>query len=232
MFQTSFKQGDGNGAACPRCGHSLPAEDINVGADTALCRSCGSIHAFSDLVHGSSHFNISQPPSGVSVDQFANGFRASATTRAWYALFLVPFMCVWSGASLGGIYGSQIRSGKLNLAISLFGIPFILGTLLLGSQALMATFGRVAVIREGDDGAIFVGIGPLGWTRRFRWSEAVSAMEADTRSNYRGRLPMQLISLKTVADGIPKTIRFGAQLSADRREFLLALIRSQLLRGR
>jgi hypothetical protein len=166
------------------------------------------------------------------VDQFANGFRASATTRAWYALFLVPFMCVWSGASLGGIYGSQIRSGKLNLAISLFGIPFILGTLLLGSQALMATFGRVAVIREGDDGAIFVGIGPLGWTRRFRWSEAVSAMEADTRSNYRGRLPMQLISLKTVADGIPKTIRFGAQLSADRREFLLALIRSQLLRGR
>jgi hypothetical protein len=142
-------------------------------------------------------------------------------------------MCVWSGVSLVGIYGSQIRSGKLNLGISLFGIPFILGTVFLGSQALMATLGRVAVLRDSDDGAIFVGIGPLGWTRRFRWSEVVSAMEADSRTNYgfRGQLPMQVISLKTVSDGIPKTIRFGTQLSADRREFLVGLIRSQLRKG-
>jgi hypothetical protein len=236
MFQTPFKPPDGRGSSCPRCGASLSPDDINVSADTARCRSCASVYAFSDLVHedGLAHFNLSQPPSGVSVDQFANGFRVSATTRAWYALFLVPFMCVWSGMSLGGIYGSQIRSGKLNIFISLFGIPFILATVFLGSQALMATFGRIAVLRDGDDGAIFTGIGPIGWTRRFRWSTVMSAVEADGRSNYgfQGRLPMQVISLKTVSDGIPKTIRFGTQLSADRREFLLALIRSQLRKVR
>ena len=48
-----------------------------------------------------------------------------ATTRSPIAFFLVPFMCVWSGGSLGGVYGSQVLNGEFDLGISLFGIPFI-----------------------------------------------------------------------------------------------------------
>ena len=65
------------------------------------------------------------------------------------AFFLVPFMCVWSGGSLGGIYGSQFFQSKFDLSMSLFGIPFVLGTLLFGSFALMTVCGKVVVsIRE------------------------------------------------------------------------------------
>lgn len=59
--------------------------------------------------------------------KFDNGFEISATTESPIAFFLVPFMLVWSGGSLGGIYGTQIANGHFNLFLSLFGIPFCNG---------------------------------------------------------------------------------------------------------
>lgn len=68
------------------------------------------------------------------------------------------------GGALGGIYGSQIMAGEFNLMLSLFGIPFVLGTLFLGSIALMTVCGKVVVSTSYDQGKIFTGVGPFGWT--------------------------------------------------------------------
>ena len=38
-------------------------------------------------------------------------------------------MLIWSGGSLGGIYGTQIANQEFSLLQSLFGIPFIIGTI-------------------------------------------------------------------------------------------------------
>src|SRR5262249_16818358 len=71
------------------------------------------------------------------------------------------------------------------LGLSLFGIPFVLGTLFLGSLALMTVFGRTVVWVDGNQGYVFAGIGPFGRKRRFDWSlitevyeEAMSGRQA------------------------------------------------------
>ena len=103
------------------------------------------------------------------------------------AFFLVPFMCVWSGGSLGGIYGSRIARGQFNLEASLFGIPFVLGTLLFGSIAVMSLCGKAVVRVRGDEGVVFVGVGAIGWRRRFRWGEVTRVMEGVPQSKYPGQ---------------------------------------------
>lgn len=44
---------------------------------------------------------------------------------------------------LGGIYGKQIYEGEFDLKLSLFGLPFLLGTIVIGSFALLTLCGRV-----------------------------------------------------------------------------------------
>src|SRR5262249_50986274 len=119
-------------------------------------------------------FNIDEPPRGAWFKETDRGWLVGASIRSAVAFFVVPFMCVWSGISLGGIYGTQIVKGELNLGMSLFGIPFIYGTLLWGSIAAMTVCGKVIVTTEDDDGRVFVGVGPIGWTGRFSRSSIVS----------------------------------------------------------
>lgn len=128
----------------------------------------------------------------------------------------------------GGIYGHQIVTGHFDLGNSLFGIPFVLGTLLFGAQAAMSAFGHVSIARNGDEGSIFEGVGPLGWVRRFRWSELESVREG--RASYgsgRGGQNYLLIVLNFKSNVRP-TLRFGAMLSEERRWFLMWVVRSQL----
>ena len=124
------------------------------------------------------------PPKGVSVEERMDGFRMVLTTRSGVAFFLIPFMCVWSGFSLGGIYGTQIYKGEFDLKLSLFGIPFVLGTLLFGSIAMMSACGQVVL--EVRNGLLRHRMGFLGlyWTRQRDWNsyERAELVESTRRS--------------------------------------------------
>ena len=113
---------------CPSCRSRIPADDLNVSTDIALCRACDKPFRISEAV-GSAPADpqlLATPPSGAWFDPLPDGFRAGASTRSWMALFIVPFTCVWSGGSLFGIYGTQIVHGRFNVGMSLFGLPFLL----------------------------------------------------------------------------------------------------------
>ncbi|MBI2477147.1 MAG: hypothetical protein HYV60_00350, partial [Planctomycetia bacterium] len=106
---------------------------MNVATDVAVCPNCGEVFPLSSIVATQdvpTEFEINDPPAGAWFYDDFRGWRIGASTRSRAAFFLVPFMCVWSGFSLGGIYGTQIAKGEFNLGMSLFGIPFVLGTLL------------------------------------------------------------------------------------------------------
>jgi hypothetical protein len=172
---------------------------------------------------GLDDFDINAPPRGAWFDPTVTGWTLGATTRSPMAFFLVPFMCVWSGGSLGGIYGSQIFTGEFNLLLSLFGIPFLLGTVLLGSLAVMTVCGKVNVQVDHNDGTVFTGVGPIGWTRRFEWS-SITAVE-ETQMAYQqtgsGGLVIVLISDQS-------RVKFGSMLSEPRRYYLLQGLRRLL----
>ena len=210
---------------CPSCSRELPLADINIQTDTALCRSCGNLFAPSEFVRGevTPRVDLMHPPPGVSVERMGGETIISASTRSPLAIFFVPFMLVWSGGSLGGIYGSQIYQGRFDLIQSLFGIPFLLGSVILGSYALMTLLGRVVVRISGGEGLIFTGIGPLGWQRQFRAADIQRVKEK--RSMFRSG-GQNLHAILLVGK---QPMVFGSLLNDERRYFVLSALRQLLL---
>ena len=131
-----------------------------------------------------------------------------ATTGSSEAWFLVPFMLIWSGFAFGGIYGSQWQKGKFDLLESLFGIPFVIASFLFGSRAIMTAGGHVVVRRSGNEGSIFQGVGPFGWTQRFRWSDVESVTEAEASHGPRHGPNYRLIRF-TLNSDMRRTLKCG-----------------------
>lgn len=211
---------------CPKCGQVIAGDDVNVVTDIARCQKCDEVFVLSSLVQSSSSgpVDVNDPPRGAWYQPEFNGFVVGATTRHPMAFFLVPFMCVWSGGSLGGIYGSQFFQSKFDLSMSLFGIPFVLGTLLFGSFALMTVCGKVVVSIRDADGVVFTGIGPIGWRRRFEPQQITTVrIEAYRQTDNPS-------SMTIVLDGAKK-LRFGSMLTEPRRDFVANVLRQELPKG-
>lgn len=216
---------------------------MNVENDLAICHNCNEAFKISTLLSPRPEpevyqnagwisderdsFNLNDPPFGVSYDNYGMGWSIAATTRNGAAFFLVPFMCVWSGFSLWGLYGTQIQEGKFDLFRSLFGIPFVLGSLLLGSIAVLSLIGRT-VIRtdemDHDAGSIFLGIGPIGSTKRFRWSEVRRIDESLSIGKNRSK---RITLYRDQGD-----IHFGGMLSDRRRRYVIQALRQLAGNGR
>ena len=173
---------------CPKCSSEIQTENINIQSDIAQCIKCKNIFKISENIEdpNDKNFSISNNPDGTWFKTEFNETIIGASTRSAVAFFLVPFMLVWSGGSLGGIYGSQIKNGEFNLLISLFGIPFILGSLLFWSLALMAIWGKVEITLNNKGGKIFTGIGSIGKTKHFLWSDVSTIKESQPNLRYPG----------------------------------------------
>ena len=206
---------------CPECSKEIPLADVNPSTDVALCRSCGKTFSFAELAdEPEAEFDFTRPPRGAWVRQLGGGFEVGSSTRSGIAFFLIPFTALWSGGSLGGLYGSQIYKGHFDWKMSLFGLPFLLGSAFLIPTALVAGFGKLIVRGEGDNGSVFLGVGGIGWARRFRWSEIKRVHQSMSKWQQNGR-SLALIELERDA----KPIRFGTQLSNERRQFMLAALK-------
>ena len=212
---------------CPSCRSRIAPDDINVSTDVALCRSCGNTFRLSEIIGAipSTSIDLHSPPSGAWYTPLADGFTAGATTRTWTALFLIPFTCVWSGISLFGIYGTQIVKGHFNLAGSLFGIPFLIGTIVLVSMCATSVAGKVTVTRHSDQLTIFMGVGPIGWTRTCSLSDFSTVREGypgigNWNWNNRQGPAIRLEGKRAVV--------FGSMVSTDRRYFLLKVLQTAI----
>jgi hypothetical protein len=209
---------------CPKCDRFLDSEDVNVGTDTAFCKDCDEAFKLSDIVHDreADTFELEDPPNGAWFGKTADGFIIGARTRSKIGCFIIPFATVWSGGSLGGIYGTQIASGEFNIIMSLFGIPFLLGSILLWSMALMTIWGITVVKVEGGLGRIFSGIGSLGWTKNFNWSEIDIIREEKYSSSDNGKDRKRI-----VLEG-KRRLSFGTMLNDDRRYYMLRALKKML----
>jgi hypothetical protein len=210
---------------CPLCKKPIAAEDINVQTDVAFCRSCQRPFALSEVAHGVAPPSLAsvRPPPGAWYSDDGIEARVGATTRSWMALFLIPFMCVWTGFSLGGIYGSQIAKGKFDPGMSAFGIPFVLGSILFWSLAVMSVCGKSEIVVRGGVGEAFTGVGALGWRRRFD-ATAVRSVREDWSGFSTNRRPQREIVIE--AD---RRIGMGAMLNAERRAYLIVVLREMLM---
>lgn len=219
---------------CPTCGRPIPPEDINIAQDVAMCRACNAVMSVSGAVHGTNApvssptpivFDPAAPPPGAWYHDDGVETVIGATTRSPAAVFLVPFFLVWGGGSLGGIYGSQIASGKFDPILSLFGLIFVAGSCAIGSFAMMSLCGKVEVRMRQGQGTVFVGVGPFGWRKRFETPGTVAVRE-DWAGWSRGKRPQRSI----IVEGVER-LKFGSMLTSERRAFVMEGLRRVLNPG-
>jgi hypothetical protein len=200
---------------CPKCRRTVPSDQINISTNLALCPLCNEGFKISESldIDSVSADILQNPPNGAWFKRDMSNVIVGATTRSPIAFFLVPFMCVWSGVSLFEIYGSQFAKGQFELSASLFGIPFLIGSIILLALVLMAVCGKVEVC-IGDVSSVSVGIGFVGWTRRFDWLEVRTIRESGTKFEYPGGHQRVI-----VLEG-STSIKFGTGLNEKRRYFV------------
>ncbi len=157
---------------CPNCSRRIPLEDVNVSTDIALCRGCGRTHSFS-LIRESGALmrrTLNDPPRHLHVEELYPGRKTIVYKRiSPIVLFLIPFTALWSGISMWGLYIEPLLKGNIDWGKMLFGIPFLLGTLVLLFSIFMCLLGKWVITLENGLGTVFLGIGPIGWTRAFTY---------------------------------------------------------------
>lgn len=153
---------------CPNCGQELPLADVNVAQDVALCRACRYTGSFlaAATVPRLSDEDLARPPKRVSLQrEFGDALTVVCRPRRGTLWFLVPFTAFWSGISMAGIYGAQIARGEFDPKLSLFGLPFLAGTVVLVTIILYCLFGRTAVTLSKGRIRVFTGLFGVGRTR-------------------------------------------------------------------
>ena len=207
---------------CPLCQSVIPADDVNVATDLALCRSCGNTSSFS-IVSGSSDSSLNALANPTRCVKIERGF--SGTTVITYRklspvlLFLIPFTAFWSGLSMWVIYGSQFRKGEFDLSLSLLGLPFLLGTVVLLSIITFFLAGKWRITLKKGAGTVFVGVGTLGWTRTFAYNRDTLVSMRMTNVRVNGD------SLKGILIRNESTeLVFGTILKEEAKQFIAAAI--------
>ncbi len=207
---------------CPKCRQAVSPDQVNMATDLAFCPQCNEGFKISESIDQEvvNADVLRDPPKGAWYRKERNSVVVGASTRSPIAFFLVPFMLVWSGGSMFGLYGTQFLKGEFDLFMSLFGIPFLLGSIVLLSASLMAVFGRI-IVTIGRESSVFIGMGPIGWNRSFDWMGVKTVREELTRwQNNNGNQQQTVI----VLDG-EKCLKFGSGLNEERRRFILNVLK-------
>lgn len=210
---------------CLKSRQKIPAVDTDADDDIAFCRSCNYSFSFAELLKKSSAqgMGILQVPDGAWYRQTGNGFEIGATTRSWIGFVLVPCLAIWPLLILN-FYAKWLKSGTgfsfgfFMVVLILFALPSLLPT----SVILMYLAGKVVVSVESGEGRIFTGVGPLGWTRRFKWNSIKRVRKGWTTYQVNGS-HQPLIELER-----EKRVRFGSLLKNERREFMMAVLKKKL----
>lgn len=175
---------------CPDCGLPIQAADLAPAQGVAVCRfcekpfpmeACQAAVPFADRPF----VPVMTPPKGVDLVETMDGFRLTISTRSCVAFFLVPFTLFWAGGSLGGLYGTQIAKGEFNWMMSLFGLPFLAGSVFLIGLTVMTVAGRCVVELAGGKFSIRTGALGVYRTQSAPWHDVRSCRL--TEATRRGR---------------------------------------------
>jgi hypothetical protein len=211
---------------CSSCGAGIVLADVNVATDIALCRACGKTMPFSEIapIPGAADVDLSRPPKGVRIEDSPIRGRSIIYRKiSPVVFFLIPFTAAWSGFSMTGIYGRQIAKGEFDPASSLFGLPFLIGTIVLVSVIVFMLLGRWRFSYNRGQLEVATEVGPIGWTRRLACDKTarVSIKASAWRQN---NVPQNQIHVECLGN----SLKFGAMIPEDRKPFIAEAIRRML----
>jgi hypothetical protein len=220
---------------CPECGLPIETADLAPAQGLAVCRFCEKpfpLAACQTAVPFAQRNIVPEltPPKGVDVVETMDGFRLTLSSRSCIAFFLVPFTLFWAGGSLGGIYGTQIAKGKFELFQSLFGLPFLVGSVFLIAVTAMAVAGRSVVELAG--GRLNLRTGALGIyrTKSADWRDVRGCRL--TEVTRRGRSSYSTSYQLEVAVEGAEPLRFGVGAERETMLWVTRFLAGRIQRGR
>jgi len=220
---------------CPECGLPIETADLAPAQGLAVCRFCEKpfpLAACQAAVPFAQRNIVPEltPPKGVDVVETMDGFRLTLSTRSCIAYLLVPFTLFWAGGSLGGIYGTQIAKGEFNWMMSLFGLPFLVGSVFLISLTAMAVAGRSVVELSG--GRLNLRTGALGIyrTKSADWRDVRGCRL--TEVSRRGRNSYSTSYQVEVAVEGAEPLRFGVGAERETMLWVTRFLAGRIQRGR
>jgi hypothetical protein len=174
---------------------------------------------------------VMTPPKGVDLVETMDGFRLTLSTRSCIAIFLVPFTLVWAGGSLGGIYGMQIAKGEFNWMMSLFGLPFLVGSCFLIALTVMSVAGRTVVELAGGKFSIRTGALGVYRTQSAPWHDVRSCRL--TEATRRGRSSYSTTyQVEFKVDGAKDLRLSAAGVERENALWLARFLAGRIQRGR
>ena len=213
---------------CPKCGKRVGMEDINVSADILLCKACGETSRFSEVVDRERADELgpddsavlSRPPPKhlkMVVDPESIEGRTTFVFRRFdrMVFFLIPFTAVWGGLSMYGIYVRQFLDHTFRLGESLFGLPFLIGTLVLLATCLYGLFGRQVLTLARGKGRYWRGVGPVGWGRDFVFGRETRIDCAPALIGRRGGVRLELQLREPGSDDVVRICSGMGEASLD-----------------
>jgi hypothetical protein len=209
---------------CPKCGQEMALADVNMAQDMALCRACNYAGPFlnTTVVPDLTDEEMARPPKRVSLQrEFGDALTITCRPKRAILLFLVPFTLFWSGLSMAGIYIVPLATGRFEWKLGLFGLPFLIGTIVLGMIILNVLLGKTTVTLM--KGKVAVGKHLLGWRRIRELECGKSTTVTIERSGYRvNNVPQPEIVLRNGG----KELKFGAMgLSNEAQKYVAAVLR-------
>jgi hypothetical protein len=220
---------------CPDCGLPIPAVEVAPAAGLAVCRFCERTYSLAACQEAAPIENRPElapgpPPKGVTVTEGMDGFRVAVSTRSCLAFFLVPFTLFWAGGSLGGIYGTQIAKGEFNLLLSLFGIPFLIGSVFLIGFTLLTVAGSHVVELKGGRLESYVSVLGFRRGRSVNWADVESVRLTETSRRSRGRYVVTH-EVEIAVRG-EKPLALGSGADRDLLQWAVRFLAARIRRGR
>ena len=221
---------------CPDCGLPIQAADLAPAQGVAVCRFCEKpfpLEACQAAVPFADRniVPVMTPPKGVDLVETMDGFRLTLSTRSCIAIFLVPFTLVWAGGSLGGIYGTQIAKGGFNWMMSLFGLPFLVGSVALIGLTVMSVAGRTIVELAGGKFSIRTGALGVYRTQSAPWHDVRSCRLTEATRRGRNRYSTSF-QVEFKVDGAKDLRLSAAGVDRENALWLARFLAARIQRGR
>jgi len=161
----------------------------------------------------------------VRFEQLPHGFRITAINLQWEGILFAAFLCGAGWLAAGWVRQEWERGAVMGTQHLFFGIPMALAAVVLVWQALQGIAGQVIVIRDGDELAVWEGVGPLGRWQRAVWCE-VSGVDIGPLVDRSVSRSSEVVRLHLGGDS-KRMVKLGRMLDAPRRERIVALLRQE-----
>lgn len=122
-----------------------------------------------------------------------------------------------------GIYGTQFQEGEFDMGISLFGIPFLIGSIVLVGMVLYTLFGKWKINLNSGLLEVGTGIGPVAWKRSIRYHSDSRVRIKATKLKSDDHI-QKAVSVETDAE----ELQFGTAIPDDVKKFIAAAILEEI----